>query len=237
MLSGDTPSGDFVGKVIVVQNADDAACWPNAARSFARLVKSKRHQHFDDDFRLWFLENAAHIPASLQPADRLPAPRNRLIDYEGCLEQALRYLIDWVEQGSVPPSSSGYEIDDNQWFRFAPGALTRKGIQPVVSLSTADRDRAEVAAGEAVSFAATAEAAPGVGDIVAIEWDFEGRGLWDEREDAFDPSPSVSLTRAHTYTEPGTYFAAIRVTATVDADGDNPFGRLCNLARVRVVVR
>ena len=39
LLSGGTPSGQFTGKMIVVQNAHDAACWPNAAISYRRAVE------------------------------------------------------------------------------------------------------------------------------------------------------------------------------------------------------
>lgn len=244
MLSGDTPSGVLAGKVIVVQSAHDAACWPNAALSFQRQVASRLGDRLDDHFRLWFTENAAHVPASVQPPGPIPTATNRLVDYQGCLEQALRCLVEWVEGGSPPPGSSGYEVDGDQCFRLLPDAARRRGVQPVVALHAgaaasppppvAGLVRASV--GEAVTFTATAEAAPGVGRVVAVEWDFEGRGTWAERDEQFTPAVSVVRRTEHRYRFPGTYFGAVRVTSSTDPDRAAPFGRMANLARVRVVV-
>ena len=237
LLSGDTPTGTFAGKLIVVQNAHDAACWPNGAVSFQRLVREQLGEQADRQFRLWFMENAAHIPASMQPAGAPPTPKNRLIDYEGCLEQAIRYLIEWVEDATEPPPSSPYEIDVNQCFCLARTTPARKGIQPVVTLTVGGQARADVKPGQPVLFEASAAPAPGVGRLVAVEWDFEGGGMWELKEPVPVVSDSVSeFTSTHVFQEPGTYFAAVKVTAERNGDVSAQYGRMTNLARVRVVV-
>lgn len=49
-------------------------------------------------------------------------------------------------------------------------------------------------------------------------------------------SARVNLTMAHTFTEPGTYFPAVRVTAQRRGDLSTTHGRVQDLGRVRVVV-
>jgi len=41
---------------------------------------------------------------------------------------------------------------------------------------------------------------------------------------------------SHTFTEAGTYFVAARVVSHLAGDPDDPFARVTNLARCRVVV-
>ncbi len=101
LLSGGTPRGAFAGKMIVVQNAHDAACWPNAAISYRRAVERNLGDALGDHYRLWFNEHAAHLPASFNPVGEPPVPTTRLIDYGGSLEQALRDLMD-VGRGRHP---------------------------------------------------------------------------------------------------------------------------------------
>ena len=70
LLSGGTPRGEFTGKMIVVQNAHDAACWPNAAISYRRAVERNLGDALGDHYRLWFNDHAAHLPASFNPVGR-----------------------------------------------------------------------------------------------------------------------------------------------------------------------
>ena len=50
------------------------------------------------------------------------------------------------------------------------------------------------------------------------------------------PQARQSLSASHVYVKPGTYFAVLRVTSQREADPSTPYGRVQNLARVRVVV-
>jgi hypothetical protein len=47
----------------------------------------------------------------------------------------------------------------------------------------------------------------------------------------------VHLTATHAFTNPGTYFPALRVASQREGNPSTPFARSLNLGRVRVVVR
>jgi hypothetical protein len=118
-----------------------------------------------------------------------------------------------------------------------PTAAARKGIQPVVALSANGGVRADVESGEEVDFEAHIEAPPGSGCIVSAEWDFDGAGDYPLAESGLDGSSSqLTVTASHTFTEPGTYFPALRVTSQRQGDTSTPHARVQNLGRVRVVV-
>ena len=108
--------------MIVVQNAHDAACWPNAAISYRRAVERNLGDALDDHYRLWFNDHAAHLPASFNPVGDPPVPTTRLVDYGGSLEQAVRDLMEWVEDGTAPPAETGYTLDTDQRLTLAPSA-------------------------------------------------------------------------------------------------------------------
>jgi hypothetical protein len=237
LLSGGTPRATFEGKMIVVQNAHDAACWPNAAISYRRAADRYHGDALGDHYRLWFNEHAAHLPASFNPVGDPPVPTTRLIDYGGSLEQALRDLMAWVERGIDPPAETGYTLDADQRLTLAPTAAQRGAVQPVVR-AVANRDvRADVGVGEPVVLSVEADAPPGGGTIVRVEWDFDGRGGFPFAHDGIDGSrASVRCETTHRFDEPGTYFPAVRVTAHRDGDVDAVHCRLVNLGRVRVVV-
>jgi hypothetical protein len=237
LLSGANATGRFDGKMIVVQNAHDAACWPNAAVSFRREVEAHLGDAIGDHYRLWFNEHAAHLPGSMNPVAAPPVPTTRLIDYGGSLEQALCDLMTWVEDGVAPPGDSVYKVDDDQCLALAPTAATRHGIQPVVLARANGSVRADVAAGETVTLSVRAEAPAGGGSIVAVAWDFDGTGAFPFAHEGVDGSAAaVALETTHVFDTPGTYFPCARVTAHRDGDVGARFCRLANLGRVRVVV-
>ena len=144
--------------MIVVQNAHDAACWPNAAISYRRAVERNLGDALGDHYRLWFNDHAAHLPASFNPVGDPPVPTTRLIDYGGSLEQALRDLMAWVEDGTAPPAETGYTLDADQRLTLAPTAAERGGVQPVVR-AAGERQRARRRrVGEPVTLAVEADA-------------------------------------------------------------------------------
>ena len=237
LLSGANATGKFDGKMIVVQNAHDAACWPNAAIAFRREVEAHHGERLGDHYRLWFNEHAAHLPASFNPKGAPPVATTRLIDYGGSLEQALQDLMAWVEDGTEPPAESGYTLDDDQRLTLAPTAAERQGVQPVVRATADGRVRADVRAGTAVTLAVDAEAPAGGGTIISVEWDFDGTGAFGFTHHGIDGTErSVRLEVTHVFDTPGTYFPCVRVTGHRDGDVDARFRRLPNLGRVRVVV-
>src|SRR4029077_911392 len=112
----------------------------------------------DDHYRLWFNEHAAHLPASFNPPGAPPVATTRLIDYGGSLEQALRDLMEWVEDGTDPPQESGYVLDDDQRLTLAGSAVDGGGVQPLVRAAADGAVRADVSAGSSVTLTVDAEA-------------------------------------------------------------------------------
>jgi len=47
---------------------------------------------------------------------------------------------------------------------------------------------------------------------------------------------TIDVAETHSYTQPGTHFAVVRVTARRDGDAHSPFRRIQNVARARIVV-
>jgi hypothetical protein len=232
-------AGRFDGKMIVVQAMMDEIAYPQQADWYRRRVEALLGPRLDDQYRVWFVDHAMHTAPVMRPGETLhPARTTRVVHYRGVLEQALRDLAAWVEQGVAPPASTAYELVDGQIF-VAPTASERKGIQPVVTVTANGGARTDVAVGDDVEFSAFVDVPPGAGTIVAAEWDFEGAGdfpdvvPFDNEESSY---PSKHLTASHTFSEPGTYFPALRVTSQRLGQMNNPHGRVENLGRVRVVV-
>ena len=230
-------TGVFEGKMIIVNHMLDDYAWPNGALFYANVARARLAGTADDRFRLWFVDNATHIPASMLARRE----RARLLDVQGCTQQAVSDLIAWVEDSIAPPESSRYTIDDDCGVHLPDAPTERRGIQPVVSARANGSQRADASVGEPVRFAAIAEVPPGGGAIVGAEWDFDGTGDFAEQDDTVggsDPGsePMVRLETTHTFDAPGTYFPAVRVTAHRDGTRDATTRRLPNLARVRVVV-
>ena len=183
---------------------------------------------FDDQFALWFIDNAQHDNPPT------PAAHAHTVSYEGALQQALRDVSAWVEKGDKP-SSTQYEVVNSQVLVPA-GANERQGIQPVLELKANGRDRAEVAIDEPVTFTATVEVPRNAGMVVSAEWDFEGLGRYPLTAQIDSPQSHVRLSAAHSFSKPGTYFTALRATSQRQGDAQTPYGRVQNIARVRVVV-
>jgi hypothetical protein len=221
---GGTFSGHINGKVIVVSNLLDVDAYPWHADWYAKQVKQALGDRFDDNFRVWFNDNADHT------GPRTP----RLVDIGGSLEQALRDVSAWVEKGDAPPRASQYDVRDSQ-VGVPKSAVLRGGIQPVVDLTVDGADRIDVAAGKTVTFKATIQVPPGAGKVVDAEWDFAGSGN-------FTPAPigpprqTVSVKQTFTYTSPGVYFVGLQAICQRAGDISTPFARVRNLGRVRVVV-
>jgi hypothetical protein len=228
--SGFLNTGNFTGKMILLESLMDIEALPWQADWYARKVEQALgKQGMEDNFRLYYTDHAQHgFPAG-------PAAHARTVSYAGVLQQALRDVSAWVERGVAPPPSTSYGIVDSQVI-VPRDAASRKGVQPVVELTVDGSDRADTSVGQPVAFSATIETPPGTGDVVDAEWDFEGTGEYPVRADIPSIGPTARLDATHTYDRPGTYFAAIRATSQRDGDPVTPHARIQNLARVRVVV-
>ena len=158
------------------------------------------------------------------------------VAYSGTVQYALRELSRWIEQGIDPPPTSEYWVRDGQ-VHVPTSAAERKGVQPVVHLEVNGGERAEVRVGEAITLIARIEMPPAPGKVVSAKWDFEGGGTYPNAAELDDPtSQTIRLTATHTFTQPGTYFPALRAAAQHEGDPSTPFARAMNLGRVRVVV-
>jgi hypothetical protein len=99
---------------------------------------------------------------------------------------------------------------------------------------------AHVEVGESVTFVGTAEVPRGAGPIVEVEWDFDGAGDYSEKRRHVDGGEGhlskVVHTLEHVFSQPGTYFPAMRVTSQREGSPSSLYGRIQNIARVRVIV-
>jgi len=215
--------------MIVVASLLDREALPWQADWYRTKVQEHLGEATDEHFRLWFTDNALHGDDEVQESPL------HTVSYLGVLHQALRDLSRWVEEGVDPPASTNYEVVDGQ-VMVPASATQRQGVQPVVSLTANGTPRADVAPGEEVVFRAVAEVPDGTGVVVAMAWDFDGSGRFAEVE-TVAAAPRVVVERRRSYAGPGTIFPVVRVVAQRDGDAAGPFGRLQNLARVRVVVR
>ena len=237
--SGSIQTGRFAGKMIVVETLMDEAAVPWQADWYRTRVLDALGPRIDDSYRLWFVDNAMHTAPVNQPGGPRPARTTRVVSYAGVLQQALRDLTAWAERGLAPPPSTNYSVVDGQ-VQVPPTAKDRRGIQPVVDVRANGAARADVGVGESVEFSAEIEVPPGAGTVVHAEWDFEGDGdfpVVEEFDDTDSAFSVVRLTTRHTFSEPGTYFPALRATSQRDGDSKTPFARVQNLGRVRVVVQ
>ena len=228
--SGSLLTGQFAGKMIVVESLWDREAFPWQAHWYRSRVQGHFGAKSDDHFRLWYTDRALHGDG---PSLEDPT---RVVSYEGVLHQALRDLSAWVEKGVAPPASTSYTIDEAQVIVPATAAQ-RRGIQPVVTLIANGGIRAEVAVGQEVTFKGTIAIPPGTGSVVAAEWDFEGTGAFAVSSRVPKDAEAVNVSLTHRFDKPGTYFPVLRGVSQRDGDKQSPYARITNLGRVRVVVR
>jgi hypothetical protein len=231
-------TADFKGKMILIQNGLDAAAWPNPAFSYQRLVEARLGANASDRFRLWWMAHASHAsPSGLSPATPPPVRSTRLVDVQGGVQQAVRDLIDWVENDIEPSPNSGCIYSHDHGLVLAPTAATRHGIQAVVTALANGGVSTVVIAGSEVNFEVLAECPPGAGTIIHVEWDFDGAGTWPFQHDEVDGSQSsVRLQTTWSFDTPGTYIGAVRVTSHRDGDVHAQTRTIKNLGRFRVSV-
>ncbi len=222
------------GKVIVLNTLMDidALHWP--ADWYRTRVQQQLApgENIDDHLRVWFNDYSEHSGGG---------GNVRTVSYRGALQQALRDVATWAEQGVAPSPSTSYQIVDTQP-ELPPTAAERHGIQPVVQLtSNGLTGRAGAVLGQPVTFTAKIEVPPGTGDVVAATWDFdEGDGsnypAADQPAGTLTPAPTVTVTATHTYSATGTYFVTLKGTSQREGNPSAPVGLIDNLDRVRIVV-
>jgi hypothetical protein len=225
--AGSVLTGNIHGKVLMVSALMDIDAYAWQADWYRSRVKNAIGAGFEDNFALWFVDRAHH------ENPLTPLQRTQVASYSGALQQALRDLAKWVEQG-VKPSQTQYQILDTQVV-VPTSATGRRGVQPLVDLLANGSARAETKAREPVALTAMIEVPPGAGKVVSAEWDFEGTGDFTPAEISA-PAERITVAASHAYAKPGTYFAVIRVGSQREGNAETAYGRVLNLARARIVV-
>lgn len=226
---GATFTGNITAKVMVMNTLKDFDSFQWHADWYKTQVQSALGPRFDDNFRLYYTDNADHF---LEPVPQ--GQLTRIVSYHPAYEQHLRDLSAWVEKGTRPPAGTSYTVRHGQ-VKVAASGAQRKGIQPVVDLTVRGRSQVTVKSGQVVSFTANIEVPPGTGLVTSVEWDFEGTGNFVKR-DFGSPKAVVKVTASRKYQKRGTYYAAVRVASNRDGDVTTPYAQVANLGRVRVIV-
>ncbi|MCB2076771.1 MAG: hypothetical protein KDE55_03625 [Novosphingobium sp.] len=226
--AGSVLAGRVNGKVLMLAALTDIDSFPWQADWYRGCAKEALGTDFENNFAIWFVDNAHH------ENPMTPLQRNHVVSYGGALQQALRDLAAWVEEGKRP-FDTAYQVMNAQVIVPAR-AVERRGVQPVVELRANGASRAEVAVGEPVNLTATIEMPPGIGKVVSAEWDFTGTGDFSEASKIVEPQASIGVAESRSFDAPGTYFVALRVAGQRDGDPDTPYARVQNIGRVRVVV-
>ncbi|WP_461188592.1 hypothetical protein [Arthrobacter sp. Z4-13] len=227
--TGTAMTGRIDGKMIVVACLLDREAFPWQAHWYRSLVRRQLGAAADDQFRLWYVDNALHGDEGPQ---EFPA---RSVSYLGALETALLQLADWVEKGIGPAPSTNYEIKDGQ-VAVPSRADKRGGVQPLVSITVGGSSRADVGVGEPVTVRVEAEAVAGViVDLVEVITDLDGTERIGEPFQ-IESGPRLAFETIRTFDEPGTHFIAVRAAAQSEGDTASPHGQVHNIARARVVV-
>jgi hypothetical protein len=225
---GSLLTGELQAKTLLVQALMDIDAYPWFADWYRTMVKEAMGPAADQTFALWFIEHAQHDNPHTDVA------RAHAIRLSGALQQGLRDLARWVEDG-VRPTETRYSVVESQ-VSVPATAAERRGVQPVATLTANGGVKAEVAVGEPVRLVGAAEVPDGFGVVVSVEWDFDGKGRFEPQ--ALDQAQAqVSVSATHAYDKPGTYFPGLKVTAQREGDAKTPYARVENLARARVVVR
>jgi hypothetical protein len=216
------------GKVIVVSNLYDSDALPWHTDWYRHRVEASLGTAASNTYRVYFTDHAYH-----QDAPPTGARAATLVDWYGMVEQALRDVARWAEDGVPAPASTQYEVKGAQ-IEVSPFAPVRAGIQPTVDIVARDGViKAKV--GKPVLLAAAAATPSGGGKIIAAEWDFEGDGVYVPGK-LTGPRKIAAMGTTHRFTEPGTYFVSARVTAERDGDIGARYALLQNIDRVRVIV-
>jgi hypothetical protein len=234
-LMGVPYSGQYEGKLIWVHHTHDASLWPPQGMFYKWAVEQAQGpQKASEKFRLRWTENAEHSGPTFMPNSPLRSNDTWLIEYHGIIEQSLIDLADWVEKG-VPPAGTNFTFADGK-VSLPADAAQRGGIQPVVAVTANGAAKAEVKAGAAVELKVASEVPPGAGSIIALEWDFDGKGTWPLKHPVSGKDTRLEAAATHVYDIPGVYFATARVAAHRDGDLAATSRLALNLASARIVV-
>jgi hypothetical protein len=229
-VSGNTAfDGSVNGKVIAVANLYDTDALPLHTDWYRQRVEESLGDAAADTYRVYFNDHADH-----QDAPVAGERAKHLVNWYGMVEQALRDVAAWAEDGVTPPESTRYEVVESQ-IVVPDNAAARRGIQPTVDLTIRGKEIATARAGGTVTLKAKAKVPPGTGKIVRAEWDLDGDGVYTDAGLTRTRSV-VKLKLTAAFEQRGTYLVALRVTSERNGDPTAQFALSQNLDRVQVVV-
>ena len=223
--AGTQLEGKFDGKIILAASLWDREAMPWQADWYYRRAIANSGAN---SVRLYFTQHALHGDG------RGNEDPSRVVSYNGPLQQALHDVAAWAEDGVEPPASTQYRVEGGQVI-VPDSAAQRLGIQPTVSLTANGSARAEVRIGEPVQLVGKVATPPGGGSLVRAEWNFTGSRHFEAAANA-PAGKQATVRTAHRFARPGVYFVTLRATSQREQYVGTPYGRLVNLARVRVVV-
>jgi hypothetical protein len=227
--AGCLPTGKIHGKMILCCSVWDREAFAWQGDWYRKKVQDHLGNQTDQNFRLWYTDRCTHGDVD---------DSTEVVSYSGVLQQALLDVADWVEKGIEPPMTTNYQVKEGQVV-LAEKANDRHGIQPVPVATIDGKKRADVHQGDEVTIHVVAEAP--VGKITAAKWSFDGCH-YTRRQDLRHATYSedgrkVDFDTKVSFSKPGTYFAAVKVTAQRDGDAKTIFTDINNIDRVRIVVK
>ncbi|RMO80842.1 hypothetical protein ALQ33_00798 [Pseudomonas syringae pv. philadelphi] len=232
---GGTHSGKVNGKIIVISNALDVDAYPWHADWYSQQMKKNLGDRYEANVRVWLNDNADHLDGSVVGSGSEDNQSVRLIDYNGILQQAVRDVSAWAENGDVPPASTRYELKNGQ-VALPADVSARKGIQPTVVLTSKSGAYTKAKVGEPITLLGNISVPKSAGKIVVTEWSATGSNDFVDAPLPHKPSESLAVHETFAYPKAGVYYPVLRVTSQREGNVDTEFARVRNLARVRVVV-
>lgn len=221
--------GSVKGKVIAVSNLYDTDALPWHTDWYRNKVEGSLGRAPGNTYRVYFNDHADHqnAPVSGERA-------KHLVNWYGMAEQALRDVAAWAEAGTAPPASTTYKVADAQ-IVIPENAAVRRGVQPTVDLTSQGKKSVTVKAGQALTLKAKAQVPTGAGEIIKAEWDLDGDGIYADAP-LTRVGNVVTLLTTSTFSQPGTYLVALRISSERSGDTNAKFAVAQNLDRVQVVV-
>ena len=98
--TGTDQTGKFSGKMIMLENLYDTEAFPWQGDWYRQRVRDNLGAATNDHYRLWMNDHANHGDSTRQLYP------NHTVSYIGILQQALRDLAAWVEDGTDPAQTT-----------------------------------------------------------------------------------------------------------------------------------
>ena len=210
---------------------------PIQADYYRRLIEEHLGSGMNQQYRIWFIDNAMHTVPTVLPDDPRPV-RTTASSTIWSPPPGPARPRRVGRRGVAPPESTSYRVLGRK-ATIPATAAERRGIQPVPTLAVEGRNHVVTRLGIRSPFMVRQRSLP-ARPIVEVEWDFEGSGEYPERRRRWNGGEGhlsrVTYDREHTFTEAGTFFPAMRVTSQREGRPDSLYGRIQNIARVRVDV-